>query len=58
MPLFEFKCGSCGETKESLRTLATASNDEVCTCGEIMQKVVNTSSFVLKGKGWANDGYK
>lgn len=59
MPLVEFKCDPCGTTKEVIRSLETMSEVEICPiCGDTMGKVISSGSFVLKGKGWAKDGYK
>ena len=63
MPLYEYKCEQCNYLIEVLQ-----SHDDVapvCTvCAQAMQgeaplmiKQISRSSFVLKGTGWAADGY-
>ncbi len=64
MPLYEYQCRSCGHRVDRLQ-----SHDDpppVCsTCDEkmpdetpFMDRLISRSSFVLKGSGWAKDGYR
>ena len=60
MPLFDFKCEKCGAVKELIRGLGKAGEVffEVCdACGGVMHKTISSGNFILKGKGWAKDGY-
>lgn len=58
MPLLDFRCEHCNEEVEVIRSLETMSDDQKCsTCGESMKKIISTTSFKLKGAGWAKDGY-
>ena len=56
MPLFEYKCESCGHRLEVLQK-----HDDpppVCEqCTEEMARLVSASSFRLEGSGWARDSY-
>ena len=55
MPIYEFECG-CGEVEEILVPLGT--NSIKCkNCGKVMKRVMSISNFILKGSGWAFDGY-
>ena len=61
MPIYEYKCGSCGSEfsvlsshRDSERTRPCP--DPVCLEPEA-RKVVSRTSFALKGDGWASDGY-
>ena len=54
MPVFNYVCDSCGETKEKL---GKYSDIIVCDCGKEMRKGVAKVAFELKGKGWFKDGY-
>jgi len=55
MPIYEFIC-ECGEEKEELVSIGT--DTIVCSsCGKLMTKTISKSSFILKGSGWAFDGY-
>ena len=63
MPIYEFKCSACGAVAEVLQRMdAPAPICRECsqeaTGGTRMVKQVSRSSFVLKGGGWASDGYK
>lgn len=58
MPIYEYKCESCGKEVEKLQKLdepppKCPENEEH---GE-MTKKVSANSFSLKGGGWARDGY-
>jgi putative FmdB family regulatory protein len=55
MPVYEFKC-ECGNETESLVPMHTKTI-ECEECGKDMKKIISRSSFILKGSGWAFDGY-
>jgi putative FmdB family regulatory protein len=62
MPVYEFRCPRCENTIEA--TLPVNHVNPMCcaqrgegTCGTEMEKLISKSSFMLKGKGWAKDGY-
>lgn len=61
MPLYEFRCPACGAETEKLQKLndppPPCSNPECERHEEPMDKKVSAGSFILKGSGWANDGY-
>ncbi len=52
MPIYEYKCISCGHRFEKLQSF----HDEpvrVCPkCGGDVKKLISRSSFILKGSGW------
>lgn len=55
MPLYEFICKECGNTTEIIKKVG---GGEICKeCGTVMARVINAPSFVLKGGGWATEGY-
>jgi putative FmdB family regulatory protein len=56
MPLYDFRCETCGKTHE---VLAKVDEKVSCPeCGGEMEKLVSTGfSFELRGSGWARDGY-
>ena len=39
MPMYEFRCGSCGQQVEELRKMADAVSEKPCPCGGTMQRV-------------------
>lgn len=61
MPIYLWKCLSCGETIEVLQK----HDDPAPQCENIkckdssagMIKVIGRTSFILKGGGWASTGY-
>ena len=55
MPLFLFRC-ACGKEKEVLDKEPPKTVE--CECGKHMEyEPFAGSTFVLKGKCWAKDGY-
>ena len=56
MPLFEFKCPKCKESKEII--LKSYLEPLPCKCGCQMERQVARVNFELKGDGWFKDGYK
>ena len=63
MPIYEFKCSVCGAVAEVLQRIdASAPFCSECpqdaAQARPMVKQVSRSSFVLKGGGWASDGYQ
>lgn len=59
MPLYEYKCESCGQEKEILRHMDEADDPVPCpVCNKPMKRKISLTSFILVGGGWAADGYK
>ena len=58
MPIYEYRCESCGERFEKLVRL-DAPTPECPSCGadDEVKKLVSASGFVLKGGGWYKDHY-
>lgn len=59
MPTYVYECQKCKSLLELVQKISDESRPscEKCDAGE-MQRVIQPSSFVLKGSGWAKDGYK
>ena len=65
MPYYEYVCSECGHTVTEKRTVAERNERlPVCQHGEVdhpfsfpMDRVLSRGNFVLKGSGWAKDGY-
>ena len=55
MPLYDIYC-VCGHKEETILKL-DEETPPCPKCGEKMKKAVSCTSFVLKGPGWASDGY-
>jgi putative FmdB family regulatory protein len=58
MPIYEYKCASCGHAFEKMVKLsAPIPACPQCGAQEEVRKLVSASSFVLKGGGWYRDHY-
>ncbi len=58
MPTYEYACGKCGHEFEREQRIT---EDPVKTCPECrsrkVQRLISSTSFVLKGSGWYSDLY-
>jgi putative FmdB family regulatory protein len=60
MPLYEYMCPECGNIQEIEHSIK---DDPVVTCDcrstnrPRCKRLVGLGNFVLKGSGWAKDGY-
>jgi len=53
MPIYEYRCGSCGTRREVLQKMSDAPLSECPSCGQpALQKLVSAAGFQLKGSGW------
>jgi len=56
MPTYVYECRTCGRFDVEQRVV-----DEPLThcpkCGADVRRLIGSTSFVLKGSGWAKDGY-
>ena len=53
MPIYEYRCTSCGHELEALQKLADAPLVECPACHRAaLQKKVSAAGFQLKGSGW------
>jgi predicted nucleic acid-binding Zn ribbon protein len=62
MPVYEFACGQCGTSVEMYYKTSCGKETEFHWCNVCQQsllhfKQIGGTSFILKGKGWAKDGY-
>ena len=62
MPIYEYKCESCGHVMEVLAKLGDPpplceSTGSVEKCESPTKRVVSLNTFHLKGSGWYKDGY-
>lgn len=59
MPIFDFKCASCGHVEEVLQSGSAPATKSCPSCGkETFEKQVSASSFHLKGSGWYKTDFK
>ena len=53
MPIYEYRCASCGHELEALQKLSEAPLTQCPACkGETLRKKVSAAGFQLKGSGW------
>lgn len=59
MPTYEYECGACGECFEVQQRITDDPLASCPKCGKKgrIQRLISVSQFVLKGSGWAKDGY-
>ena len=52
MPLYEYKCGSCGEVLEVRQKFSDQPLTVHDKCGGSLEKLISRSSLQFKGTGW------
>ena len=58
MPLYSYYCPTCNEVYENLRSIKERDVKLSCPfCYYKCERIMDISSFQLKGDGWAKDGY-
>jgi putative FmdB family regulatory protein len=57
MPLYEYKCESCGKTFEVIQKFADEPLKTHPECGGIVEKLFSAPAFHLKGTGWYATDY-
>jgi len=59
MPMYEYRCGSCGLQREFLRKVSDAPLTTCPECGEeSLSKMLTAAGFQLKGSGWYATDFK
>ena len=58
MPIYCYKCTSCGEKVEVLQKRSDCSNRECPDCGGIMEKIMSPVGIIFKGSGFHVTDYK
>jgi putative FmdB family regulatory protein len=59
MPIYEYRCASCGAELEKLQKISDPPLVECPECGkDALVKLVSASSFRLKGSGWYESDFK
>ena len=53
MPIYAYKCSSCGHAKDVLQKISDATQTVCPACGEVtFAKQLTAPGFQLKGSGW------
>src|SRR5438045_7873069 len=59
MPLYEYRCSSCGHQQEFLQKWSDAPMTVCTACGkETFSKMLTAAGFQLKGSGWYATDFK
>ncbi|MBS1197186.1 MAG: zinc ribbon protein [Proteobacteria bacterium] len=59
MPIYEYRCDSCGSQKEHLQKLSDPVLSICPECGkESYRKMLSAAGFQLKGSGWYATDFK
>ena len=59
MPIYEYRCASCGFQKEYLQRVSEPPLTECPSCGaNAFKKMVTAAGFQLKGTGWYATDFK
>ena len=58
MPMYSYHCTKCNEVYENMRSIAQRDVKLQCpSCHDLCERILDLSSFQLKGDGWYKDGY-
>jgi putative FmdB family regulatory protein len=59
MPIYEYRCSSCGHELEALQKLSEAPLTDCPSCAKAtLVKLVSAAGFHLKGSGWYATDFK
>jgi putative FmdB family regulatory protein len=59
MPIYEYRCQSCGHELEKLQRMSDAELTDCPECGKsALKKLVSAAAFRLKGAGWYETDFK
>jgi putative FmdB family regulatory protein len=59
MPIYEYRCESCGKELEKIQKFSDPPLKDCPKCGKSsLKKLVSASSFRLKGTGWYETDFK
>ena len=57
MPLYEYKCGSCGNVFEVIQKFSDQPLTVHESCGGALERLISTSALQFKGSGWYVNDY-
>ncbi len=59
MPIYEYRCESCGHTLDALQKIADAPLSDCPSCDDAaLKRLISAPVFRLKGKGWYETDFK
>jgi len=57
MPLYEYKCGSCGNVFDVIQKFSDQPLTVHENCGGALERLISTSALQFKGSGWYVNDY-
>ncbi|HUU50329.1 MAG TPA: zinc ribbon domain-containing protein [Nitrospinota bacterium] len=57
MPIYEYKCNSCGHRFEKIQSFSDSPIEKCEVCNGKVSKLLSKSTFHLKGSGWYATDY-
>lgn len=57
MPIYEYRCKSCGVVREVIQKISDRPLKKCPKCSGALEKLISRSSFQLKGTGWYESDY-
>ena len=57
MPMYEYKCQTCGLVFDARQKFSEAPLTECRECDGTVAKLISQTGFALKGGGWYDQGY-
>ncbi|MGH9660020.1 MAG: FmdB family zinc ribbon protein [Bryobacteraceae bacterium] len=57
MPIYEYKCASCGEVFELIQKFTDEPLRNHETCGGAVERLISASALQFKGSGWYVNDY-
>ena len=59
MPIYEYRCQSCGHELEQLQRMTDAALEKCPECGKSdLRRLISAAGFRLKGAGWYETDFK
>ncbi len=59
MPIYEYRCSSCGHELEKLQKISDPALTDCPACGQAsLVKLISAAGFRLKGGGWYETDFK
>lgn len=59
MPIYEYKCDSCGHQMETIQKMSDPALTDCPECKESeLKKLISAGGFQLKGSGWYETDFK
>ena len=57
MPIYAYRCQSCGADAEYIQKFSDPPMSVCERCNGVLERAVTAAAFHLKGGGWYKDGY-